>query len=243
MPADFIASDVHLGAVPRETEARFLRFLKYVGREGSSLLLNGDLFDFWFEYGPVVPGRYFRVLTALAELVDAGVAVTFVGGNHDAWGGDFLRREVGLEVLQGPVVLDLAGRPALVAHGDGLGSGDLGYRAMKAVIRSRPAIWAFRSLPPGLGVRLAEAVSRTEHRRPPDADVTSARSDALLAWARDRLTEDSSLGWVVCGHTHAPRVEEVQPGRWYLNAGDWLSNDSFIRLVDGVPRLERWRDG
>lgn len=240
MPAEFIASDVHLGAVPSDTERRFVGFLEHVGAEGESLLLNGDIFDFWFEYGSVIPGRHLRVLGALAALADAGIGVTFVGGNHDAWGGNYLEGELGLRVVEGPALVELAGRPALVAHGDGLGTGDRAYRILRAVIRSRPAIWAFRALHPELGVRLASAVSSTESRIEPDAAYTSRRSDALFEWARERLAERPELAWVVCGHAHAPRLEEVEPGRWYANAGDWLTNDSYVRIDDGRPRLLRW---
>src|SRR5687767_7071975 len=95
--ADYIAADRHLGAVSREWEGGFLEFLDHVGAHGRSLLINGDLFDFWFEYGEVIPGKHFRVLAALASLVDAGIPVSFVGGNHDAWGGRFLREEVGMQ--------------------------------------------------------------------------------------------------------------------------------------------------
>lgn len=240
MPAEFIASDVHLGAVPGDTERRFVRFLEHVGAEGTSLLLNGDIFDFWFEYGMVIPGRHLRVLGALAALADAGIEVTFVGGNHDAWGGRYLEDEVGVRVVEGPALLELAGRPALVAHGDGLGAGDLGYRVLRAVIRSRPAIWAFRALHPELGVRLASIVSSTEGRVEPDADYTARRADALFEWARARLEERPELAWVVCGHAHAPRLEEVEPGRWYANTGDWLTHDSYVRIDDGRPSLLRW---
>lgn len=243
MPVDFIASDVHLGAVPAATERRFVRFLEHVGAEDGSLLINGDLFDFWFEYGSIIPGRHVRVLGALAALTDAGHAVTFVGGNHDAWGGRYLEEELGLRVVHGPARFSLAGRPALVAHGDGLGTGDLGYRALKAVLRSRPAVWGFRALHPELGARLARVVSKTENRLDPDAEVTAVRSDALLDWARTRLASDPALAWVVCGHAHAPRLVEVQEGRWYVNAGDWVTHDSYVRIDGGVPRLLRWESG
>ena len=43
-----LASDVHLGAVPPETERAFVRWLKHTADCASELILNGDLFDFWF---------------------------------------------------------------------------------------------------------------------------------------------------------------------------------------------------
>lgn len=237
---DYIASDVHLGAVPRETETAFLEFLEHVGAHARSLLLVGDLFDFWFEYGPVIPGKHFRVLAALRELVDAGVPVTLMGGNHDAWGGRFLREEVGVAFHADATEMELGGRRALVAHGDGVGRGDLKYRALKAVIRSKPAILGFRLLHPELGMRLAGAVSTTEHKVESD-DRARSRAEFIAEWARERLREDPGLGLVVCGHAHLPALEEVEPGRYYINSGDWIRHDSYVTVrPGGAPELHRW---
>ncbi len=237
---DFIASDIHLGAVPRETERAFLDFLGHVGANAATLLIAGDLFDFWFEYGTVIPGRYFRVLAALAELAEAGIPVTLAGGNHDAWGGNFLRDEVGVSFHDRPFITSLAGRPALVAHGDGLGRGDLRYRALKTVLRSRAAILGFRALHPELGLRLARAVSGTESRLESD-EAARGRASFLESWASARFAEDPTLGWVVCGHAHMPVVRACGLGRYYLNAGDWIRHYSYITISPaGEPTLQRW---
>jgi len=235
----FIASDVHLGAVPRSTERAFIRFLEHVGAEGAALLLAGDLFDFWFEYGEIIHGKHFRVLAALAELVEAGVPVTLAGGNHDAWGGPFLRDEVGVIFHRDSFHTSLAGRAALVAHGDGLGTGDLKYRTLKRFLRSPLTVGAFRALHPELGLRVARAVSGTEdHAAQGD---TKGRADFLEAWARARLAADGALEVVVCGHSHEPARLEVAPGRWYLNAGDWLRSFTYFRMTaDAAPELLRW---
>ena len=156
---DYITSDVHLGAIPRERERAFLSFLEHVGAHARSLLVNGDLFDFWFEYGDVVPGKHFRALAALAEVVDAGIPVTLMGGNHDAWGGRFLREEVGVAFHPDQWRTELGGRRALVAHGDGVGRGDVGYRMLKAVLRNPVMVAGFRALHPELGVRGAGRVA------------------------------------------------------------------------------------
>lgn len=238
----YITSDIHLGAVPTETETAFLRFLDHVGAEASRLILPGDLFDFWFEYGNVVPGEHFRVLAALAELVDAGVPVLVTGGNHDAWGGGFLREHVGIEYHEGHVRTEIFGRPALLAHGDGLGKGDLKYRMLKAVLRSRPAIWGFRALHPELGMRLARRVSTTEAKADTDPGKVG-RARFIEAWARETLAGDPELAYVVCGHAHLPTVTEVEGRRYYLNAGDWLSHWSYVTVApDGSPTLRSWKD-
>jgi UDP-2,3-diacylglucosamine hydrolase len=236
----FIASDVHLGVVPVETERSFVDFLDHVGRNGSELLLAGDLFDFWFEYGDVIPGAHFRTLAAIARLVDAGIKVSFAGGNHDAWGGRFLREHVGMIVHDRPFHMDFPGGRALIAHGDGLGKGDLGYRVLKTVIRSRAAVWGFRVLHPELGMRLARRVSSTE-AKPDEQVMLEGRSAFLEDWARQQMAADPSLKWVVCGHSHLPALVEVETGRFYCNAGDWLTHFTYIEIpADGVPALRTW---
>lgn len=237
---DYIASDQHLGAIPRQKELAFIRFLERVGADGRSLLLVGDLFDFWFEYGPVIAGKHFRTLAALAELVDAGIPVTLMGGNHDAWGGRFLREEVGVTFCPDQLRTEIGGRAALVAHGDGVGRGDLKYRFLKALLRSRPVIGAFRMLHPEIGLRLAGAVSTTEDKFSNDA-AARGRARFIEEWARCRLAEEPSLDLVICGHSHLPAIVEVAPGRYYLNAGDWIRHDTYITIqADEAPVLHRW---
>jgi UDP-2,3-diacylglucosamine hydrolase len=237
-----IVSDVHLGAVPPSTERAFRDFLDFARAEASGLLINGDLFDFWFEYRSVILREHYRVAAKLAEVVEAGVPVSFVGGNHDAWGGSFLRDEVGIQMYDGPVEMSLAGRRALVAHGDGVGRGDLKYRALKAVIRHPLSVAAFRVLHPDLGRRIAGTASSTEDKAEGGDAAAKGRAAHIRGWAEERLREDPGVELVVAGHAHVPTIEELFPGRYYLNAGDWIRSFTYLLLPpgDGAPQLRRW---
>jgi UDP-2,3-diacylglucosamine hydrolase len=243
-PPIYLASDVHLGVAPPETERAFLAWLEYCGTEASRVILNGDIFDFWFEYRHAIPRGHTRVLGALSSLVDSGVPVLMMGGNHDWWGGDFLRNEIGVEFLQEPTTLNLQGRKTLLAHGDGLGSGDLGYRLLRLVLRGSVTRFAFRWLHPDIGAWVARKVSNTEAHIYDPPEKKKARLDFLEQWAVQRLTDTPDLDLVVLGHTHVPVLKEVFPGRHYLNAGDWIVNKSFAVLSPGrPPRLLDWRGG
>jgi UDP-2,3-diacylglucosamine hydrolase len=238
-----VVSDTHLGAVPAETERGFRGFLRHVAETAESLLINGDLFDFWFEYRSVIMREHFRVVASLADVVEAGVKVWLVGGNHDAWGGAFLRDEVGVELLHGPLEMQLGGRRALVAHGDGVGRGDFKYRALKAVIRHPASIAAFRSLHPDVGRRIARMASSTEQKASGADAAESGRAAYIRAWAHERLAADRNLELVLAGHSHQALVEEVEPGRFYVNSGDWLGRWEYVVLPagGGPPELHDWR--
>jgi hypothetical protein len=69
------------------------------------------------------------------------------------------------------------------------------------------------------------------------------RAAALERWAVSHLAGAPQLDMVVLGHTHMPVLREVEPKRWYLNAGDWVFHQSFAVLEPGQPpRLQDWTD-
>jgi UDP-2,3-diacylglucosamine hydrolase len=239
---DYIVSDLHLGAVPEATERAFIAFLRSITPTAKSLLINGDLFDFWFEWGDVIAAEHYRVLAAIADVVDAGVPVTMIGGNHDAWGGRFLREDVGITLHDGVVRTEFGGKAALVAHGDGLGKGDIKYRMLKKVLRSKVAVWGFRAIHPEIGMRIAHRVSSTDEKLHRDHN-SSTRADFLEHWAREQLALDASLAFVVCGHSHVPVLQQISPGRYYINSGDWIKHRTYVTVdADGKPAMLNYDD-
>ncbi|MDB4888693.1 MAG: Calcineurin-like phosphoesterase superfamily domain protein, partial [Gemmatimonadetes bacterium] len=49
-PPSYVISDVHLGHAPERVERSLLAFLRSLPGRAGSLLINGDLFEFWFEW-------------------------------------------------------------------------------------------------------------------------------------------------------------------------------------------------
>src|SRR3954471_10315059 len=113
-----VISDVHLGHASSDVERALIGYLRSLPGRAGSLLINGDLFEFWFEWRTVVPRAGVRVLAALMDLRDAGVPVTMLAGNHDCWGGDVLR-EAAVDFQFGPWTGSVGGWHARVEHGDG----------------------------------------------------------------------------------------------------------------------------
>lgn len=237
----YVVSDAHLGAVPGARAAELVDWLRHVRGRASQVVLNGDIFDFWFEYRSAVPRGHVRVLGAIAEVVDAGVPVTFLGGNHDWWGGSCLSEEIGVSFHREPLRTSLAGRSAYIAHGDGLGRGDHGYRLASGILRSRWFRRLFRWIHPDLGGRLATLLSRTGSHEGHPGEGSRRRARALEALAVRELEADESLEVVVFGHTHIPALAEVG-GRYYVNAGTWMRARSYAVVeATGPPRIEYWK--
>jgi UDP-2,3-diacylglucosamine pyrophosphatase LpxH len=92
-----------------------------------------------------------------------------------------------------------------------------------------------------VGDRIGGRVSQTEDRWGVSDEADKDRSAALEAWALNKLRAEPELDLVVLGHTHIPRIVEAEPGRWYVNAGDWVRNQTYLVLEAGAaPSLMRW---
>lgn len=235
-----IISDVHLGAAPPEAERSLLGLLEAAKTEAKSLVLNGDVFDFWFEWAHVMPRVGFRTLAALAALRDAGVDVIWIAGNHDCWGGDVLSKDVGVNYHVGPWRGAIGGWNTLIEHGDGLrNEEDAPYRRLRTVLRNPLAIWAYRHLlHPDWATAIAKRSSHTSRNmRPRDG------GEGLKRVAVERLGADSSLDLYVFGHTHADVLARAENGGVYANPGAWLDAPRCLRVSPERVELVSFDNG
>ena len=239
LPASaYVISDAHIGFASREAERSLLQFLRHLPGNAGALVINGDLFEFWFEWRRVVPRPAVRVLAALADVRDAGVPVLMLAGNHDCWGGDVLRSDVGVTYQIAPWEGELAGWRARVDHGDGLRpEEDRRYRLLRTVLRNPVAISLFRLLHPDFGSWLASGsshTSRTYQARDGGAGLRSV--------AAEMLSRPASPELVIFGHTHVAALERVGNGV-FANAGAWMDGPTFLRITPQRIELCRWTGG
>jgi UDP-2,3-diacylglucosamine hydrolase len=237
----YFLGDAHLGAESPPLERRKLAdlcaLLRYLEGRASHVYVVGDLFDFWFEYRRAVPTPHAEVIRALAALAASGTAISFLGGNHDYWAGGQLEKATGATVHRQPVRETRFGRRLFIAHGDGLPSGDWGYRALKAVIRSRLAIAGFRLIPPRIGAAVARWASGL-------SEVTEERVERALPPMMDFLQRvlESGYDGAVVGHIHRPVLKRLGNGTGVI-VGDWMVHRSVVALGKHGFSMLRWSDG
>jgi UDP-2,3-diacylglucosamine hydrolase len=233
-----LVSDLHLGVARPEVERSFERYLAALRGRVPSVIINGDLFEFWFEWKRVIPRQGFRALAALAALRESGTRIVYVAGNHDCWGGDVLRDDVGAEYQLGPWEGLIGPWRTRVEHGDGLRQReDRGYRLVRPVMRSPLAIRMFRALHPDLATRLALGSSHASR-------TYSARDGGagLRAIAHTRLEREPELDLLVMGHSHVAALERVPHGAVFANAGSWLDSPTYLAIDSERVALRTWSD-
>ncbi len=233
----YLFSDAHIGAAPAEVERSLLSFLRGLPNDAKSVVINGDLFDFWFEWKHVVPRTGVRVLGEIARIVDSGIPVLWIAGNHDCWGGDVLRDDIGAQYHLGPWRGELGGWDTLVEHGDGLREKeDRPYRRLRAVLRHPLCVKAFRWIHPDWGTWLARRSSHTSRNmRPRDG------GDGLRQVAVERMSAVDAPQLLVFGHSHVTTLERMGAGV-FANPGAWMDAPTFLRVTPGKIEICRWSD-
>jgi UDP-2,3-diacylglucosamine hydrolase len=232
-----VVSDAHIGFGPPEVERAFHRFLEHVPDEADHLVINGDLFEFWFEYRSVVPRAVFPTLGALLRVRHAGVRLTVVGGNHDRWGGAFWEQELGAEFHRVEVELRLARFRALVRHGDGIGGVGWSSRAFHTAIGHPVTERIFRLLHPDIGFAVVRRMSPHLAGKRPAAADRQRLAEQQEGYARQVLERQPGIELVVLGHTHVPRLTAIAPRRWLLNPGAWNEGYRYARIDAEGPAL------
>jgi UDP-2,3-diacylglucosamine hydrolase len=235
----FFMSDAHLGVDPAQQEgartARLHDFLNSLPGRASSLYIVGDLFDFWFEYRTAIPRQYFPTLAVLQGLRSTGLDIAYLNGNHDFWLGRFFRDTLGIRTIDGAATVEAQGRRLWLHHGDGLLGGDLGYRALRGVLRSRAGIALYGCLHPDLGIPLAHVVSLWSRHSRGDRPLRPERLWREIAEPRFREGFDA----VLVGHFHHA-YERREPQREFFVLGDWLDHFTYAQLTDGKIELKTW---
>lgn len=241
----YFASDQHLGA-PNDAESlvrekRFVKWLDEIKSDCQVLFLLGDLFDFWFEYKQVVPRGFVRVLGKLAEFSDSGIPIYFFTGNHDLWMRDYFEKEIGAKVFRDKQVFQINGRKFFIAHGDGLGPGDKGYKRMKKVFTNKLAQFMFSTfLHPDFAVNLGIQTSRKNKliSGAEDVNFLGEEKEWLAIYAKKKL-QTEHFDYFVFGHRHLPMEIKVGENSTYFNLGDWVNHFTY-GVFDGEKfRLER----
>jgi len=235
-----IVADSHLGAVPAGVEDAFIEFLDEVPSLGDGLLVNGDLFAFWFAYRRAIPRAGARVVSRLAALARK-IPVAMTGGNHDRWGDTFWERELGIRFSPHELRIPMAGGNVLAVHGDGVAEARWTGRLIHTVFRHPVTSGIYRLIHPDVGFWLVDRWSGRLADSNKDRAVLDAAAARQREWAERRLRSAPDVTLLAMGHTHRPAAAELFPGQWYVNPGAWMDGLCYATASAGSVELKRFR--
>lgn len=241
----YFISDLHLGASyienPREQELRVVRFLRSIEGEASQLYLLGDILDYWYEYRTVVPRGYTRFFGELARLSDSGVKITWLTGNHDIWLFDYFPTELGVEVVDSPLIERVVnGRHIIMGHGDRIGKRPLGFKIICKLFRNRLCQKLYAAIHPRWTIPFAHAWSG--HSRAEGGASGPSVAAVVEKEAAEVASQHPNADYIMLGHHHLMIDTPLPQSRTVLIVlGDWISNNSYAVMdADGCISLEQF---
>ncbi|NQV02540.1 MAG: UDP-2,3-diacylglucosamine diphosphatase [Bacteroidia bacterium] len=236
----YFASDFHLGIPDHNSslkrEIKLVKWLDKIHKDASEIYLMGDIFDFWFEYRTAIPQGYARLLGKLAEITDDGIPIHLFRGNHDMWAFHYLQEEIHIQLHREPEFKQFGSKKFYLAHGDGLGPGDHGYKLLKKIFSCRFNQWLFRWLHPDIGIRIALYWSRRSRsvaqlREKKDEERTVQLIEKrIITHSKEILTEHPDLDFLIYGHYHYPMDISLTDQTRLIVLGDWLTHFTYAEF-------------
>lgn len=248
----YFFSDAHLGipdhASSLKRERIMVQFLESIRKDALEIYMMGDLFDFWFEYKTSIPKGYARLLGKLAEITDSGIPIFFFRGNHDIWAFDYLQKELNIQIERKPQVKEILGKRFYLAHGDGLGTGDYGYRFIKKVFEFKPNQWLFRWIHPDIGLRMGLFFSRRsryanevrDHKLKKEKRLKPVNETRLPIFAKKILAQGEKIDYFIMGHFHLMENIDLGNNARFIFLGDWISRFSYAQFDGTTFELKKF---
>ena len=231
-------SDLHLSDDTSDIEAAFVGLLKQEPPL-DSLIMLGDVFEAWVgddDDSPLAD----RIRLALLALTDSGAEILFNRGNRDFMLGEQFASDIGGTLLPDQTVLDVAGEPTLVLHGDTLCTDDVDYQQFRQLAHSPE--WQAEMMAKSLDERRELA----RQLRSMSVDAASNKPEDIMDVNQNAVSvamRDAGVAVMVHGHTHRPGRHQCATGERIV-LGDWTAQSGWLLREQGSElTLERFAIG
>lgn len=226
----FIA-DLHLPISDSiESYNNFISFLDSIKESCSELYILGDLFTYWYEHSGVDFYSRNPALKAIKEFRNTGKSVYFIFGNRDFAAGEYFRKASNVDFI-GPYLKIQSGNSTIfLTHGDLFAKKDIRYQLWRLFVRSPIAVLAFKSLPVGYAIYLADKIKEAAKGPVLNDIVGNMIVSGAKAWFR------KGYDVIVSGHAHLKYYHkynfEGRLGELYL-IPEFKFPGEFLTLKDG----------
>lgn len=213
-----VASDVHVRDAKDDRYELLCQLIEEATRtKAQALVLNGDIFEFFFGWHSYFRNKYSRLLFLLDKLASNGSQVWFVEGNHE-YGLDGLSRHFRFQVVpsDGGIIMSPDGKRILVAHGDLL-SPDFNYRVFRRVMRSQFVNCLAFIFPQNILDKLTLWLARTSRSKD---KYRVLKHDKIRLMAASKMREQCA-DVIIFGHFHHPYDDRLPESGHLISVTSW----------------------
>jgi len=212
-----VIADLHLKFEDKRIE-NISKFFHKIGNEFNRIIILGDFFEFWYGFKRVIISDYFETLYELKKLLDKGIKIFYIEGNHDIFMGDFFKK-LGVEVYSEFLELKIADKKYLFMHGDTVNlKNDKFYLYLRRFLRSRFASFLMNNIPPYLTLQIAEKFSKVSR----DHFYKNNKLDKIID---NFISEKKGYDIFVSGHFHTNYIHK----NFYI-VGDWGKEINYLEI-------------
>lgn len=232
-----VISDLHLATYASKPK-KVLKYLKSILPK--ILVLNGDIIDSWRFSRNYFPKNQLKVVRQIIKMMEKGVQVYYITGNHDEFLRKFAPTIVGNLKIVNQLILELDGMKTWIFHGDIF---DASMHKAKWLAKWGSAFKGFLSLVNKplnqvllfFGKNEVILYKNIKHRLLRDKLAPSVTESKIV-----NAAVAQSCQTVICGHTHVPKELEIEVNGktvHYLNCGDWVEHFSAAEYNRGEWHL------
>lgn len=223
----FIA-DLHLHSARPEHSQALINFCQQRVNHDDELYILGDLFEAWIgdDVGLIT---YADVIACFKQLTISGTQVFFMAGNRDFLVGHEFSQACGVQILLDPTVINFDEQKVLLMHGDTLCTDDTDYQKFRNLVRDPHWQLEFLALSPALRMQQA-----SEFRQQSQA-MTALKPTEIMdvnLQAVTKVMHDHQVGLLIHGHTHRPKVHQLNLGQRIV-LGDWGGHFDYLSWPKG----------
>jgi UDP-2,3-diacylglucosamine pyrophosphatase LpxH len=232
-----VISDVHLATLASKAKS-LLKYLKSI--QPKMLVLNGDIIDSWRFSRNYFPKSHLKVIRQIVKMIEKGVQVVYITGNHDDVFRKFNNTRLGNFSIVNQLELNIGDQKVWIFHGD----------VFDRIIHHSPWLAKFGAAAYGYLTAFNRMLNATlrlfggkemilyksmKYRISKEKKILTNFEQAIANAAFSK-----NVDLVICGHTHIPadKTTSTDSGTIrYINCGDWVENYTSAECLDGKWKL------
>lgn len=228
-----VISDLHLATMASKAKS-VLKYLKSI--QPKILVLNGDIIDTWRFSRNYFPKTHLKVIRQVLKMMEKGVQVIYITGNHDDVFRKFNNTRLGNFSIVNQLELITGNQKTWIFHGD----------VFDHIIHHSPWLAKFGAAAYGLLTAFNKVLNDIlrifggndmliyKSMKDRISKEKKVLTNFELAIANAALSKEIEL--VICGHTHIPVDKTITTDKGtvrYINCGDWVENFSAAECING----------